>query len=123
MCHNEFSLSAVHLNLMHNISILQLLQLTHLCCLSTFIDFVMINEQDTFSAEMIESTVAHAAASNTTASRSGYSSSNGSSSDNSKAHNGKSSLTTLSLPHSQDNSAADTDLSVSARFLLVSGQC
>eukprot|EP00953_Heterococcus_sp_UTEX-ZZ885_P010830 6304-Heterococcus_DN1.PRE.1 len=68
--------------------------------------------KDTFSAEMIESTAAHTAASNTTASRSSISSSNGSSSSSSdKAHNGKTLL---------DNNLADTDLSVSARFLLVS---
>jgi hypothetical protein len=76
--------------------------------------FIMVNEQDTFSAEMIESTAAHTAASNTTASRSSHSSSNCSSSSSSdKAHNGKTLL---------DNNLADTDLSVSARFLLVSGQ-
>jgi hypothetical protein len=62
---------------------------------------------------MIESTVAHAAASNTTASRSGHIGSNGSSSSSSDtAHSGKTLL---------DNNEADTDLSVSARFLLVSG--
>jgi hypothetical protein len=93
---------------------------THnLCCVCS-LTLYDINKQDTFSADMIESKVALATANNATTSCSSHTSS--SSSNSSKAHSSKASSTALALPQSLDNSVADTDLSVSARFLLVSGQ-